>query len=139
MATFQEKQIATYAFFKAFYNREELGYSVEHHDVDDITQDIIDIVDNMGKEMIRNARILAIADVFKTILEGSGNVINFIGSLIQIIYSGSGLVAINLLETTTDKLIKEKDKIKKNRLAYSAFIQILNREKGKIELKFMGF
>lgn len=139
MATFEEKQIATYAFLKAFYNRAELGYSVDNHTEEDITQEIIDIVDQMGKDMIKNARILALADVFKLIASGSGNIYDFVSSLIQIIYTGSGATAVTLLQTTEQTLLAQKNKIKKNRLAYSAFIQILNREKGNIELKFMGF
>lgn len=139
MATFEEKQIATYAFLKAFYNRAELGYSVDNYTEEDVTQEIIDIVNQMGKDMIRNARILAVADVFKLIASGTSNIFDFVSALIQIIYTGSGATAITLLQTTEQTLLAEKDKIKKNRLAYSAFIQILNREKGNIELKFMGF
>lgn len=137
--SFEQQQAVAYAFLSVFYTREELGYSVDHHEYTDVTQDIIDIVNRMGKEITTNTKILVVADIFKTIAEGTGNVVDFINALVQVLYSGNIPVLYDLINMTEKDLINEKNKISQNRLAYVALIQILNREKGNIELKFMGF
>lgn len=64
---------------------------------------------------------------------------------IQVVYYESRLFLINYIGVinvtiiTKNKLVEEKKLIKRNSLAYAVLIQILNREKGNIELKFMRF
>lgn len=53
--SFSEKQAVAYAFLKAFYTREELGYSVD--EAKDVTPKIIEIVNQMGKDIIRTNKI----------------------------------------------------------------------------------
>ena len=137
--SFEQRQAAAFAFLKAFYTREELGYSVDRYSYTDVTEDIIDIVNHMGKEILSNARILVAASIFKTIAEGAGNIFEFISALIQLLYAKDIPTIAKLLILTQEKLAKEKETIKSNRLAYTALILILNREKGNIELKFNGF
>lgn len=55
--SFSEKQAVAYAFLKAFYTREELGYSVDDYKPKDVTPKIIEIVNQMGKDIIRTNKI----------------------------------------------------------------------------------
>ncbi|MSN96435.1 hypothetical protein F1B92_04470 [Campylobacter sp. FMV-PI01] len=137
--TFEQKQKVAYGFLSAFYTREELGYSVNNHEWSDVTQDIIDIVNQIGEEIVRNARIVQFANLFNTILGNMGSSIEFIVAMVGAIFDGTILGAIDVTIITKNKLVEEKKLIKRNSLAYAVLIQILNREKGNIELKFMGF
>lgn len=41
--------------------------------------------------------------------------------------------------TTKDELVKEKAKLRTNGLAWAVVTQVMAREKGNIELAFLGF
>lgn len=137
--TFKEKQAVAYAFLKAFYTRDELGYDVDRYTYQDVTQEIIDIVERMGKKIVRTNRIVQFANLFKTIAEGLGSKAEFIASLFAIAYNGDLEATINSIFIDENNLVKERETIRKNVLAYNFMKQILNREKGNIELAFMGF
>lgn len=137
--SFEEKQKAAYGFLSAFYTREELGYSVDNHKAEDVTQDIIDIVNKMGEEIVTNARIMQFANLFNAIFGNMGSGLEFVAAIIASIFDGTITGVVDVMQVTKENLVDEKNKIKRNNLAYAAMIQILNREKGNIELKFMGF
>ena len=59
--TFEQKQAEAYAFLDAFYTRADLGYDVKHWRYEDVTQTIIDIVEQMGNDIYTNTRVVTIA------------------------------------------------------------------------------
>lgn len=137
--SFEQKQAVTFGFLKAFYTSDYVGYNVDRYSYSDVTQDIIDIVNTMGREIVTNVRIVQVANIFKTLAEGVGSLWEFAGALAQIVFSGDLYNFANLVQITKSQLIVEKNRIKANALANSVMLQILNREKTNIELKFMGF
>ncbi|WP_267523452.1 hypothetical protein [Campylobacter sp. MG1] len=136
--SFSEKQAVAYAFLKAFYTREELGYSVDDYEAKDVTPKIIEIVNQMGKDIIRTNRIIQSANVFKTLAEGLGSKVEFIAALVDLIASGSGSSLLDAVNVSEDTLIKERKLIRRNVLAYNMMKVILAREKTNIELSFQG-
>ncbi|WP_089187789.1 hypothetical protein [Campylobacter sputorum] len=128
-----------YTFLKAFYTREELGYDVSRYTYQDVTQEIIDIVENMGNEIIKTNRIVQFANLFKTIAEGLISKYDFISSLIIVIFNGDLKATLESILISEKNLIDERETIRKNVLAYNFMKQILNREKGNIKLAFNGF
>lgn len=137
--SFSQKQEVAYKFLSVFYTREELGYSVDSYKPEQVTQQIIDIVNQMGRDIIRTNRIIQSANLFKTIAEGLGSQVEFVIAIVDTIASGSAMGLIDAIQITERTLIDEKDLIRRNVLAYNALKLILNREKTNIELSFQGF
>lgn len=136
--SFSEKQAVAYAFLKAFYTREELGYSVDDYEAKDVTPKIIEIVNQMGKDIIRTNRIIQSANVFKTLAEGLGSKVEFIVALVDLVASGSAEGLVGAIRITEKTLIDERNLIRRNVLAYNTMKIILAREKTNIELSFQG-
>ncbi|CUU88212.1 Uncharacterised protein [Campylobacter hyointestinalis] len=117
-----------------------MGYDVKDYTPDDVTQDIIDIVNEMGRQIVTNTRIVAIAEVFynigtavelgQTFLRALKNQFEDIDNVLEI---------ISLISVSKDKLIQQKNIIMSNFFARAVLIQILNARKQEIELKFLGF
>lgn len=93
----------------------------------------------MGKQIVTTNRIVQVANLFKTIAEGLTSRPDFIASLVIVIFNGDLKATIESLKITEDNLIREWETIRNNVLAYNFMKQILNREKGNIELAFNGF
>lgn len=137
--SFKQKQAMAYTFLKAFYTSKDLGYNVDRYKHTDVTQEIIDVVNEMGHKIVTTNRIVQFANLFKTIAEGLTSTPEFIASLIIIVSSGDLNASIQSILLSVDKLVEERETIRRNVLAYNLTKQILNREKGYIELKFNGF
>lgn len=136
--TFEDKQQVAYGFLKAFYTSDYVGYNVDRYSADNVTQEIIDIVNKMGKEIVANVRILQVT-VFLNAISQAGSLAEFIGSVAYYILSGDAYSGLQLVQVTEDELIKDKNKIKQNALANTALLTILRREINNIELAFNGF
>ncbi len=138
--SFKEQQALSYAFLDAFYDRQTLGYDVKDYTPDDVTQDIIDIVNEMGRQIVTNTRIVAIAEVFYNIGTAVGLGQTFLRALKnQFEDIDNVLEIISLISVSKDKLIQQKNIIMSNFFARAVLIQILNTRKQEIELKFLGF
>lgn len=139
--TFEEQQEVAYAFLSVFYNRADFGYDVRHWTPSDVTQEIIDIVNQMGREIVTNTRVASVAEIFFEISKSLGQYRNFIAALIDFVLNGGiGTIVSNsrALKATYDKLIDARSKLRKNRLAWAVVTQIMAREKQNIEMSFMG-
>lgn len=137
--SFEQKQMMAYTFLSAFYTREELGYSVDRYSYTDVTQEIIDIVNTIGKDFITSNRIIQVANLLKTLVEPASKVEFLIALFGAIVSKDVQATFESIFAIGMNKLIAERDTIKKNFWAYNLMKQILNREKGNIELKFNGF
>lgn len=127
-------------FLDAFYNRSDFGYDVKRWKYTDINQTIIDIVEQMGNDISLNTKVLQVANILKTVAEGLiGGVPTFIVALFKATIDGSITDAIDIISTTKDELVKEKAKLRANGLAWAVVTQVMAREKGNIELAFLGF
>lgn len=134
--SFKEQQALSYAFLDAFYDRQTLGYDVKDYTPDDVTQDIIE----MGRQIVTNTRIVAIAEVFYNIGTAVGLGQTFLRALKnQFEDIDNVLEIISLISVSKDKLIQQKNIIMSNFFARAVLIQILNARKQEIELKFLGF
>lgn len=138
--SFEQQQAGAYAFLDAFYNRADFGYDVRHWQPDDVNQTIIDIVNQMGMDIVTNTRVTSISEVLFTICNSLTSYPNFVVALIAIaMESETMLDAYNVFAITQERLIQEKAKLRKNRLAWAIVTRVMAREKGNIELAFNGF
>lgn len=78
------------------------------------------------------------ANVFKTLAEGLGSKVEFIVALVDLVASGSAEGLVDAIALTEEKLIDERNLIRRNVLAYNTMKIILAREKTNIELSFQG-
>ena len=139
--TFEEQQEFAYAFLDAFYNRADFGYDVKYWTPSDVTQEIIDIVNQMGREIVTNTRVASVAEIFFEISKSLAQYPNFIAALIDFVLNGGiGTIASNseVLSATYQQLTDARSKLRKNRLAWAVVTQIMAREKQNIEMYFSG-
>lgn len=139
--TFEEQQLVAYTFLDAFYNRADFGYDVKRWEPSDVTQEIIDIVNQMGQEMVTNSRVVSVAEMFFAISKSLAQCRNFIAALIDFVLNGGiGTIVNNseALEATYQNLIEARLKLRKNRFAWAVVTQIMAREKQNIEMYFSG-
>ncbi len=137
--TFEEQQASAYGFLDAFYNRADFGYDVRHWDYHDVNQTIIDIVNQMGREIVTNTRVTAISALLFDVFESLANSPNFVAALAIVVLKGNLTSTYEIFRATQEDLIIEKAKLRKNRLAWAVVTQIMAREKQNIELAFNGF
>lgn len=139
--TFEEQQLVAYTFLDAFYSRADFGYDVKRWEASDVTQNIIDIVNQMGQEMVTNSRVASVAEMFFAISKSLAQYPRFISALIDFVLNGGvGTIVSDskVLLATYDDLIKAKSKLRQNRFAWAVVTQIMAREKQNIEMSFMG-
>lgn len=146
---FEQQQAMAFAFLKAFYNSRELGYNVDRYKYTDVTQEIIDVVNQMAYQIITTARItsvtMIIQELAKAVLDsisinGKFSPSDCIAAFIDfILFNQNVKDAGKILTQASDTLLRERAMIRKSFLGNAVLIQILNREKGYIELKFNGF
>lgn len=67
-----------------------------------------------------------------------GSKVEFIVALVDLVASGSGGSLLDAINVSEDTLIKERNLIRHNVLAYNTMKIILAREKTNIELSFQG-
>lgn len=138
--TFEDKQKAAYAFLDAYYTRADFGYDVKRWRPEDVTQTIIDIVEQMGNDIYTNTKVLAVAsEIFKKLASFMTNGTGFLISLYITGIAGSSKDIKKIMETTRDNITKDIAIYKKNKLAWAVVTQVMAREKGNIELAFLGF
>ena len=138
--TFEQKQAEAYAFLDAYYTRADFGYDVKRWRPEDVTQTIIDIVDQMGNDIYTNTKVLAVAsEIFKKLASFMTNGTGFLISLYITGIAGSTKDIKKIMETTRDSITKDIAIYKKNKLAWAVVTQVMAREKGNIELAFLGF
>lgn len=174
--TFKENQIIAYHFLLAFYNRKDLGYSVDNHASTEVTQYIIDTVDDIGITILSESRILDVCNFFLSVKGAIDSALDIADELKKPLPSrarNKGLFILSFANAVKEKYDNIKDSvnegadnivdaamawenifnnkitedlfhdeyklIRNNRLAWTYFRQILNKEKGNIELSFQGF
>lgn len=138
--TFEQKQAEAYAFLDAYYTRADFGYDVKRWRPEDVTQTIIDIVEQMGNDIYTNTKVLAVAsEIFKKLASFMTNGTGFLISLYITGIAGSSKDIKKIMETTRDNITKDIAIYKKNKLAWAVVTQVMAREKGNIELAFLGF
>lgn len=137
--TFEQQQAATYGFLDAFYNRADFGYDVRHWQPRDVNQTIIDIVNQMGKDIVTNTRVTAISELLFNVFESLANSPNFVVALLFVVCKSDLTNTANIATMTQEKLIEEKGALRRNRLAWAVVTQVMAREKQNIELAFNGF
>ena len=137
--TFEEQQASAYGFLDAFYSRADFGYDVRHWSYRDVNQTIIDIVNQMGNEIVTNTRVTAISAFLLKVCESLANYPNFVVALADIALNGEAISTAKIFSMTQENLIKEKATLRSNRLAWAVVTQIMAREKQNIELAFNGF
>lgn len=138
--TFEQKQAEAYAFLDAYYTRADFGYDVKRWRPEDVTQTIIDIVDQMGNDIYTNTKVLAVAsEIFKKLASFMTNGTGFLISLYITGIAGSSKDIKKIMETTRDNITKDIAIYKKNKLAWAVVTQVMAREKGNTELAFLGF
>ncbi|OCR95337.1 hypothetical protein CFT12S02847_09115, partial [Campylobacter fetus subsp. testudinum] len=103
------------------------------------TQGIIDIVDEMGEQIVTNTRIVAIADLLYSIGTRVGLGATFTKAISEEFNRVGSLDFIQTIFITKSKLIEQKDLIMGGFLTRAVLIQILNARKQEIELRFLGF
>ena len=118
----------------AFYNRADFGYDVRHWQPEDVNQTIIDIVNQMGNDIVTNTRVTSISELLSAIGGSLSRYPNFIAATLFAIKKAND--AIDIVSITTQKLVEERDKLKRNRLAWSVVTQVMAREKQNIEIAF---
>ena len=90
----------------------------------------IDIVNEMGRQIVTNTRIVAIAEVFYNIGTAVGLGQTFLRALKnQFEDIDNVLEIISLISVSKDKLIQQKNIIMSNFFARAVLIQILNTRK----------
>lgn len=139
--TFEEQQLVAYTFLDVFYNGADFGYDVKRWEASDVTQDIIDIVNQMGQEMVTNSRVASVAEMFFAISKSLAQYPRFISALIDFVLNGGvGTITNNseALAATYQNLIDARSKLRKNRFAWAVVTQIMAREKQNIEMYFSG-
>lgn len=138
--TFEQKQAEAYAFLDAYYTRADFGYDVKRWRPEDVTQTIIDIVEQRGNDIYTNTKVLAVAsEIFKKLASFMTNGTGFLISLYITGIAGSSKDIKKIMETTRDNITKDIAIYKKNKLAWAVVTQVMAREKGNIELAFLGF
>lgn len=138
--TFEQKQAEAYAFLDAYYTRADFGYDVKRWKPEDVTQMIIDIVEQMGNDIYTNTKVLAVAsEIFKKLASFMSNGTGFLLSLYITGIAGSSKNNKEIMETTRDNITKDIAIYKNNKLAWAVVTQVMAREKGNIELAFLGF
>ncbi|OCR99555.1 hypothetical protein A9K75_06705 [Campylobacter fetus subsp. testudinum] len=137
--SFQEQQAMAYGFLAAFYDRQNLGYSVEDYSYTDVTPEIIDIVNEMGEQIVTNTRIVTIAEVLYNIGVRVGLGATFVSASRDELSIDTIIDIISMVSISKDKLIEQKNIIMSNFFAKAVLIQILNARKQEIELRFLGF
>ncbi len=138
--TFEQKQAEAYAFLDAYYTRADFGYDVKRWKPEDVTQTIIDIVEQMGNDIYTNTKVLAVAsEIFKKLASFMSNGTGFLLSLYITGIAGSSKNNKEIMETTRDNITKDIAIYKNNKLAWAVVTQVMAREKGNIELAFLGF
>ncbi len=137
--TFEEQQAEAYAFLDAFYSRADFGYDVQHWDYRDVNQKIIDIVNDMGNRISLNSKVTAISSLLLTIGQSLATFPSFVTALCVATIKGEVKDVSDMVLITKDDLVKERDKLKSNRLAWAVVTQVMASEKGNIELAFAGF
>lgn len=129
------------AFLDAFYNRADFGYDVKRWRYTDVNQTIIDIVNQMGNDMIKNARIVQAASAIKSIAElalGVG-LPSFIVGVVQALLDGTVKDTVAIATVARDRLIEDRKKLRSNPLAWSVVVSIMASRKQEIEMHFQGF
>lgn len=140
--TFQQQQAEAYAFLDAFYNRSDFGYDVTRWKYSDVTQTIIDIVNQMCDDIFLNSKVLAMASVlFKEAVKNvvSGFARNFLEAMAISKIADTSTDMDIVVKTTRENIAKERDIYRSNALAWAVVTQVMAREKGNIELAFLGF
>lgn len=137
--TFEQQQASAYAFLDAFYNRADFGYDVRHWEPDDVNQKIIDIVNDMGNRISLNSKVTAISSLLLTIGQSLATFPSFVTALCIAVGKGEVQDVIGIVSVTKNNLVEERDKLRRNRLAWAVVTQVMASEKGNIELAFAGF
>ena len=139
--TFEDQQRWAYAFLDTFYTRADFGYDVKHHSPSEVNQTVIDIVNQMGNDIYTNTRVVTIAsEVFQKIASIlAGGAAGFIVAMATEIITGDLGDSEDITGATKKQLLEEKERYRGNSLAWSVVTQVMAREKGNIELAFMGF
>lgn len=88
-AKISEQEIA-YTFLDAFYNQQELGFSMQDYSPQDLTPEIISLVDRMGDEIITNVRLIAVASTLYDIALNKIGSVTFLYALLarNLVYGG---------------------------------------------------
>lgn len=140
--SFKKQQAQAYAFLDAFYNRTDFGYDVKRWRPSDVNQTIIDIVNQMGDDIYTNTRVMAVATVlFANLIQtlAGGVARNFLEAMILNKISPDTTSETEIMQVTRDNLAQEKEVYRKHSLAWAVVTQVMAREKGNIELAFLGF
>lgn len=136
---FEQQQAVAYAFLDAFYNRANFGYDVRHWQPEDVNQTIIDIVNQMGNDIVTNTRVTAVSDILFRICNSLAKRPNFVTAFFFTLLKDDTRDYYKIITIAKENLILEKPKLRKNRLAWAVITQVMAREKGNIELAFNGF
>lgn len=88
----------------------------------------------MGSDIVTNTRITSISELLSAIGGSLSRYPNFIAATLFAIKKAND--AIDIVSITTQKLVEERDKLKRNRLAWSVVTQVMAREKQNIEMAF---
>ncbi|ASM36110.1 hypothetical protein [Campylobacter sputorum] len=77
---------------------------MDNHKPEDVTQDIIDIVNKMGEEIVTNTRIMQFANLFNVILGNMGSGIEFVAAIVASIFDGIITGVIDVIQITKENL-----------------------------------
>lgn len=135
--SFEEQQLVAYAFLDAFYNRADFGYDVKRWEPSDVNQKVIDIVNDMGNRIVSNSRVTTISPLLATIGETMAIFPSFGAALFAAAVKDEIIDAAHIASVTKQNLVKEYDRLRKNRLAWAVITQVMASEKQNIEMAFM--
>lgn len=131
--TRERKEVAL-AFIQAFYTREELGIDTSEYKADDISDELVLLVDEIMDKMVKNKRLMSAASFLSRF-------INF-NSITQVVSShfveNDGDLDM-LLEDTRKSFADDKKQMMANFFTRGALLALLGGRKSEVAMKLYGF
>lgn len=127
--TRERKEVAL-AYIQAFYTREELGIDTSEYEADDISDELVLLVDEIMDKMLTHTRIMAVASFLSKFTYKVGGMVNPVTQIISFSFIEKGHKG-SLLTITKYDLIEDKKKIMANFFTRGALLALLGGRKQK--------
>lgn len=134
----RERKEVALAYIQAFYTREELGIDTSKYEADDISDELVLLVDEIMDKMLTHTRIMAVASFLSKFTYKVGGMVNPVTQIISFSFIEKG-EAKSLLTITKKGLIEDKDKIMANFFTRGALLALLGGRKSEVAMKLYGF
>lgn len=134
----RERKEVTLAYIQAFYTREELGIDTSEYQADDISDELVLLVDEIMDKMVKHTRMMAVASFLSKFTFKVGGMVNPVTQIISFSFIEKGHKG-SLLTITKDNLIDDKNKIMANFFTRGALLALLGGRKTEVAMKLYGF